>query len=323
MRLSLFLVVGLSLMRCVSGQTDYLTVREAESIVSQIPIIRAAEVAGLCPIFSSAYDGGPDEVSFRARYGCGPSKGELIADYRVRRSDGTVVSWGDNPELISDPGMRKYAERLVLRARKGALTVEEARCLAVEAAKSLPGWNGEGSKVSVDALDTVGGGQWRFTAHYHDSIHPGDSDRDLTVDSHTALVRDDATGQQVMSQRVGALMGDILDLRAAPLLTDQDSVLIALAIPGMRDQASNGCRLYSAGPFRPDETEIGVACGPVQKEGATGLIVNVRTAQTFRAGTKIPLESAESIHLGKELLERRRLRQVELRKRITSVCSNG
>jgi hypothetical protein len=305
---------------CLLSQLDLLTYREAESIVERIPDVVSAQKEGHCPILLGAYDGAADEVSFRVRIGCGPTRGQLVGTYKVNRRTGRVTLWGDDPVPVGDREGRRLAERLMIQAHGRILSADESKCLALEAAKGLPGWSSDDSFVSVESLGSADPGQVRFTALNRSSRRPVESARTLTLRLGTAHVRDDDTGEDVISERLGALTSKILALRAPLWLTDEDSLLIALQIPSLAAGVRGGCRLYTAGPFRSEETEVGVGCDGKQKEGAAALVVNLRTGKTTDARTGKPLESAESLALARRLLDEKAQIRSALRKEAEAAC---
>src|SRR5258708_34834662 len=126
------------------AQLDLMTFREAESIVERVPDVVAARKEGRSTLLSGAYDGEADEVSFWVRGGCGPTRGQLIENYKVNRWTGTVTLWGDNPLPVADEEGKLFAERLMLQVHSRILSADEAKCLALEAAKALPGWRSNG-----------------------------------------------------------------------------------------------------------------------------------------------------------------------------------
>ncbi len=123
------------------GQLDILTVREAQKIVASIPDVAAARQAGKCPQLSSAYSGA-DRLDFQVRLNCGSSAGQLLNNYSVNRRTGAVRLWGDDPLPVADRAGEGLAANLIDQARARVLSNQEAACVALTAAKSLPDWEG-------------------------------------------------------------------------------------------------------------------------------------------------------------------------------------
>jgi hypothetical protein len=274
---------------------------------------------GECPSLSANYQEA-NQLWFQVRGGCGPTAGMLINNYTVDRRTGDVTLWGDNPLPVADQTGQAFARQLVLQARKRILTTREARCLALEAARSLPNWSGSDAAISVELLGKAEYDRVEFSVQHRSSVRPSDSGRGLSVNLRTARVRDDETGRQMMSAGLGALTSKILERRAPIWLSDEDAISIAFQIPSVAAGVRGGCRLWAGGAFRSEETQVGLSCGGRQAEGATVVAVNLRTGKTIDANTGKSLESVEATRLARQILDKLEQRRSELRKELDSVC---
>jgi hypothetical protein len=303
---------------CLQAQLDLLTVRESESIVERIPAVAASTRKGECPSLSVSY-WGADQFAIQVRRQCGPTGGQLIQNYTVNRRTGAVTLWGDDPLPVADRAGEAFARQLVLRAQERTLSTGEARCLALEAAKGLPGWDEAGGSISVEQNGKAEHDRAQFYDRLRSSIRRAQIGHNLSVDLATARVRDDETGLDVMSEGLGSLTAKMFALREPLLLTDEDAVSIALQVPAVVAQLRDGCTLSAGGAFRSDQAQVGLACGGHYTAGTT-VAVNLETGRTSDANTGKALESAESARLAQQLLERIKRRRAELRKEVDAHC---
>jgi len=316
----LTLLIHLSLIAgSLPAQVDLLTLRDSESIVERVPAVAAARRQGECPQLSGTYLEA-DDLLIQARRGCGPDGGTLINNYSVNRRTGAVTLSGDNPLRVSDRAGEAFARQLVAQARTRVLSNDEARCVALEAAKALPGWGDADAAVSVEMLGKVERGQLHFSAKRRSLTRPADSGQSLSVDLGLASIRDDETGWNLFSGSLGALRAKMLALREPPWLTDEDAISIVQQIPAVASGA-RGCRLWAGGAFWSDEVQVGLSCEGKQAVGRTVVAVNLRTGQTNDADTGKTLESAESIRVARELLAERERRKLDLQKEVNAACS--
>jgi hypothetical protein len=309
---------GITLASHLVAQLDFLTYREAEAVIEHVPDVAAARNAGGCPIQSGTYEGMEDLI-FRVRYGCGSWRGQLIGVYDVNRRTGDVATWGDNPSPIEDRQLRQFSNNLISQVQQRRLSMDEANCLALEAGRDLCAFCSQLPSVSVPT-NSPRYRSVRFTIGCRSSTYPIQCARTLTVNLGTARVRDDETGQDLISERLGAVTSKMINLRFQHSLTDTDALLIALRVPVFMADVGPGCGLYTAGPFRPREIEVAVECGGKQKAGARALIVNTDTGQTSEAETGDPLESQESVQLARQILHEKEQMRLTLRKEIVGAC---
>src|SRR5271165_3948624 len=205
---------------CLHAQLDLLTLREAESIVELVPGVVSAQKKGECPESSASYEE-PEILSFQVRSTCGPTGGMLINNYTVNRRTGEVRLWGDDPQPVADKAGGVFATQLVVQARKRILNASEAGCLALEAARSLPGWSATNANVSIESFGKPEREQMMFSAKCLSSTRSAQSGRMLTVSLAEARVRDDETGLYIASEGLGALTSKILELHSPLRLTDE------------------------------------------------------------------------------------------------------
>jgi hypothetical protein len=301
------------------AELNLLTLREAESLVEKVREVAVSQERGECPQFSATY-GDADQLMIQVRRSCGPTGGTLINNYEVNRRTGVVTQWGDNAPPITEPPVKSFAGQLMLRAQRRALSDDEARCVALEAAKALPDWGGGDAVVTVQPFGKAEGAEVSFNANHHSLSQPADSGRLLSVGRDTAWVRDDETGEDLMSASLGSLTSKIFALRAPVWLTDEDAISIARQIPAAAQGIRNGCRFWASGAFRAQEAIVGLSCDGKQAEGATVVAVNLRTGQTTNADTGKVLESLESKRLASQLLAERERKQMDLRKDVDATC---
>ncbi len=305
----------------VQAQLNSLTVREAMSLVDRIPAVAAANKQRKCPEYSVTY-WQPDEFAIQVRASCGPTRGMLIGNYAVNRRTGKVTKFGDNPESIADAQGKVLATQLVREAQKRILSIPEAQCLALEAAKALPGWDVSGAAVSVkqfSKLDTLEN-TMHFTATRVSSTPPVESGRMLTVFLDEARVRDDETGADVMSAGVGLLGSKLLALRDPAWLNDQEAASIALAVPQIAGNLRDGCKLYAGGASYSHGALMGVACKDATIVNSN-VLVNLQTGAVTDPASGKSLDSAESRKVAERLLNEKMARRSELQKDVEAACA--
>lgn len=301
------------------AQVNLLTVREAESIVERVPAVAAAKKLGECPLSSPTY-WGVDTLAIQVRRQCGPDGGTLINVYEVNRRTGSVTEGGDSPRPAADAAGEAFGRQLVQQAQQRVLSTAEARCLALAAARGLPGWNEAGASLSAESLSQRQPGRVGFEIRHTAAAAPTESGRNLSVDLTTAHVRDDESGLELMSRELGALTSKILALREPLWLTDEDVLSIALQIPSVLAELGEGCRVSPGAPFRSDETEVGLVCNGQQNEGGIVVAVNVRTGRATNARSGEALETAGTAQMAGRLLEERQRRRGEIQDEVRKAC---
>jgi hypothetical protein len=300
------------------AQLDLLTVREAESIIERIPGVVEAKERGQCPQSSATYQE-MAHFSFQVRSSCGSSGGMLIGNYDLNRRTGAVTLWGDNPLPVADVAGKELAASLVRQAQGRILSTNEARCLALEAARALPGWSADDSSVTVKPFGKAERGAMRFTAQHSIGARPATSGRMLTVNLATARIRDDQVGMDVMSESLGSLTSKIVELRKPLWLSDEDAVSIVSIIPTVASRLRDGCKLATGGAFRSTEAIVGLSCEGQNADGGS-VAVNLQTGAVTDADTGKVLESSEGARITRRLIDSIQQRRSELQAEISSAC---
>jgi hypothetical protein len=305
---------------CLDAQLNVLTLREAESLVERVPDVVGAQKNGECPNLSPSYDA-PGELAFQVRSTCGPGSGMLIGNYTVNRRTGAVTLWGDDPKPVADAEGEVLAKQLIAQAWQRILSAEEARCLALAAARSLPGWSETDANVSVKPFGKANRFEstMQFTATRSSSARPAQSGRMLTVNVAAALVRDDETGLNIMSAALGALTSKMVGLRAPPWLTDEDALSVGLLVSSVAASPRDGCKLYTGGAFYSHQAIMGVSC-PAGDLRDSNVLVNLQTGEAKNPDTGKSLDSAESGRVARKLLEQIKTRRAELQKEVEAAC---
>jgi hypothetical protein len=315
-----FLALGAE---CLHAQLNFLTVREAASIVERVPDVAEAQKKGECPSISGGVDlAGHDEMGFQVRRQCGPYAGQLIDNYMVDRRTGKVAEGMEdlaNRKSALTAAGRVYAHDLVLEAQQRILSANEGRCLALEAARALPDWSAPDAIVSVEQVDGILAEMF-FTATRSSKTRPTETVRTLAVDLSTATVRDDETGLNIASGGLGGLASKMIELRAPVWLTDEDAAAIALLIPHMQEALQVGCKAYTGGVFHPREAVIGISCPGPPTPKATYATVNLQSGDVTNTDTGKSIPTPESAHLASDLLSSKSKRRNELQKELEAAC---
>lgn len=303
------------------GQLSFLNYRESEAVVARIPEVRAAAKAGECPLMFGE-NGGPPQMSFMVRCGCGPDGGMHIGTYVVDRKTGAVATWGDDPTPVGDSETRRFAQQLVNTARKRSLTADEGRCLALAAVRSLPGWNAPVISISVET-QRIAPGLLSFDLK---GRIPGQSFllyRTLNVDPETARVQDWNTLRFLMSKDAGAMAADLLATREPDQLDDPDlfSVVQALKLPNVTAALARGCKLHASVPFTPWETEVSLDCG-AEPSPDFGVAIDIRTGAVRTLFTSQQIAAtAESAALAGKLLAGKAVARQEAQADFAARCA--
>ncbi len=301
------------------AQLDLLTLREAESLVELVPAVVAAQRGGDCPQLSASY-WTDDELWIQARSSCGSTGGMLIGNYLVNRRTGAATTTGDLRVPVDTPEGSGFARQLIGQARGRVLSAKESACLALEAARSFPGWGGTDAHVSVEPFGGASLGEMRFTALRRSTARPVQSGRVLSVNPAAPRVRDDETGLDVMSGEVGSLISKLVAERAPLLFTDEDAISIAMLVPRVAAQVRAGCRLSAGGAERSSQALVGLSCGGKLLGDPAMIAVDLQSGRVTDAGTGNVLESPEAARLARQLLGNLERRRFELRKEVDGVC---
>jgi hypothetical protein len=316
--LCISLSVGVSL-----AQLDVLTPQEADSLVEQAPEVARALRRGYCPSFSSSY---LDSLKLlvQVRVQCsGATAGQLLGNYLVDRSTGTVSVAGTP---ITSPKMKRMQALLVSRARDRRLSPTEAGCLALAAYKGRLGTLERDEPISVKQLGQAILSEIRFSVERHVHSPPMVVGGVFTVDVSTAHVRDDSNGVDAYSSELGQLASDFVALRMPTVLSREDVGEIALATPRFAEYLNDRC--IAAQPYytvTADEAEVGIvnSCSQVQIPGGLVVYVNVRTGIVTDPKTHQELSSSESKEIVRGLLDGIQRRRNEIQSEVHLKCTDG
>ncbi len=316
-RVSLIALVAAS----APAQLNLLTPREAIQIARLIPEVAEAQRKGFCPRFGLSYGETLDRIGMQVRGGCGERAGQLIGRYEIDLRIGAVFE-GEVAEPVKTSAIAARAKRLLERAEARILTPEESRCLALEAAKSLPGWGGQpGHEVSVEP---TGPFALRFDAHLRIQNPPLRTDRVFTVDRATAHVHDDHAGAEVMAPNVVALAALMLAVHRPIQLSDDDALDIARLIPEIQAQAQKPCSVfYVGGPLSWENilVEVQSYCEGSADESHTGVAINPESGALFDYSDK-PLTAPAAALFAQKRLQEIRQERIKMREKIKAACSS-
>jgi len=243
----------------------------------------------------------------------------LLDRYVVNRRTGAVATWGDNPLSVGDHASDVLAHELVNQARSRILALAECRCLALEAARALPGWTDVNGSVDVEPSAVTGVPETIFHVIHKSATRPGETRAALYVDPRTGHVRDHRSGTEVMSARVGDLLGKLIALRTPPFLSDQDALSIALSVPTIAEVARRqNCSLILGEGYVPEEVSVTPACGGRYTE--PGLVVNLRDGRVSDADTGKVLNVPKVLVLANRLVGAAQEARAHLREQVATKC---
>lgn len=325
LRAAIFLISLSSAAPNGSAQLNILTVREAERILDLVPTVAEAKVRGRCPSYSITDESGINLV-IQVREAC-PQLGfvsNLLGNYIVNRDTGAVAEGLDTDDLgpqIVSPDINSVTSNLISRAHGRLLKAGEAECLALEAAP--PGVGDAAGAFSATILGQWRT-QWRFSVEHRVPQIPGIAVRFFSVDSDTASVRDDRTGERVISPRVALLTSRLLSILGLSTgLSVDDALAIALQVPSLANSAANGCsELLSNGDGTSDEMYIGLRtwCPGAPKTIRIVAAVNGTNGRITDPKTNKPLDSPESERLAHNIIQRDRERRIQNTASVAATC---
>ena len=305
-------------MGTAGAQLSLLTPREAVQVVGLIPEVAGARKQGFCPTFSASYGDTVDKLGVQVRYGCGPQSGQWINNYEIDLGTGAV--FGQGGKQMNNPDVDALAKTLLEQARARVLSSGEARCLALEAAKSLPGWGGPGREVSVEPFGAFG---LRFHARLRAQDPPMVAERFLTIDRSTARVHDDETGVEVVTASLATLASKMLILHLPSILSEADALEIARQIPEVRAQALKPCSVFSVGgPLSWENILVGVQshCEGAPDESHLVVAIDPRTGAVTNPGNQKHLGSPAAARIAQERLEGLDHEKVIIREDLAAAC---
>jgi hypothetical protein len=297
------------------AQLNLLTKSEALSIVERISDVATAMKNRGCPNLSVEYFGN-DIIDIQVRCECGSESGMLVGNYRVNRKTGKVTYGGDRKSALDKQG-EAYSKEIVSNAQKRILSVNEAKCIAVEAAKAIPGWDEKDAVISAKQIGDLDKTEksMAFNVAQVYSRRPVEIRRMLTVYLTDARVRDDETGIEISSSAVGNYVSKLLELRFPGRLNESEAALIALSIPQVTEKLGNDCKLYMGGTYQYGKMLAGVAC-----KNATinkiDIIVNLQTGVVTNPESGKSLSTPQSERIARQILDQIGAHRAKLQKEI-------
>jgi len=294
------------------AQLNILTAREAERILDRVPAVEESRARGGCPSYSIA-DAVATNFSIQVREACLPAgfASNLLDNYVISRKTGAVAEGLDaesvGPRIVT-PEIDSLMSDLIRRARERALTAKEAECLVLEAARSTSS-ESAGSLSATKLRETRA--EWRFSVERRIPNAPGVAVKFFSVRADTARVRDDSTGEPMISPGLALLTSRILSIREQSGLSVDDALAVALKVPALARSVANGCsELVSSGDGTSDEMYIGLrsSCAGAPKTIRVVAAVNRSSGHVTDPKTHKSLDAPESDKIAREILERQRER---------------
>lgn len=310
----------------LTAQFDLLTPVEASRIVERIPPVIEQARKLRCPVITNVSLSDPQQPTIfdvEVRAACRTSSGSSLIDrYRVDRRDGTVTTWGDNPAKVADSESQLLAEQILRQARSRILSTRESQCLALEAARSLPGWGTEGGTTAIALVGTP-----PFSAKTYFSVtrkigHPPvELTIFLYVDPTTGHVLNAGTATEVTSASLAQLLAKLIALRSPDLLSDNDFVAIAKMMPRFAAAQHNGCSLNVSDAFMPERAEVQAVCNGSYVEGL-GVSISVSQGSVFDSETGAEIDVPEAKLLAQKLSSVLHERRKRLENEVSARCES-
>ncbi len=318
------LVVSLCLAANAVAQLNVLTTREAEQLLDLVPAVAESKARGGCPSYSITDETAID-FSIQVREACPPAgvASNLLANYVINRKTGAVAEGLDTESLgprIATPEINLLTSDLVRRARARVLNAKEAECLLLEAARS--GVSESTGSFSATKLNETRG-EWRFSVEHRIPNTPGVAVKFFTVRSDTAGVRDDSTGEPVISSGLALLTSRLLSSQESSGLSVDDTLAIALQVPTLSSSVANGCsELVSSGDGTSDEMYIGLRtwCPGAPKTISVVAAVNAINGHVADPKTHKSLDSPESEKIARQILEHQHERIEQDKTAVAAAC---
>jgi hypothetical protein len=309
------------------AEMNVLTIREAERILDLVPAVAGSNAQGHCPLYN-VLDESPTWLSIQVREACPPPgfASNLLGNYVINRRTGAVAEGLDADSLgprISTAEISSVTNDLLRRARGRVLNAKEAECLVLEAARSDMGVSGPAGTYSASEL-TETRGEFRFSVQHRVPNEPAVAVKFFTVRSDTTGVRDDSTGEQVISPGLALLTSRILSAEESPGMSIDDALTIALEIPSLASLVANGCsELASNGDGTSDEIYIGLrtwCAGARTDTVSTVAAVNARSGRVVDPKTHKPIDSPASEKAARQILQRHQERIDKDKAAVASAC---
>ena len=294
--------IGL-LPRPCSAQFGLLTTDEALQIAETLPEYREAK--GGCPWFDILPSYDSRRVAFQVRAMCQPEGTgalSLIGSFAVDRYTGAISVWPAGP-IISFPDVELVARSLVANARARALSEREGRCLALAAVSDDP------NRVKlrlVSSREPDGNRQFTFVAIYGLPQSGVTGARLVTVEEGPLQVSD-SRGEPLRSPALTKLASQLRVSREPVVLSPQEAISVALAVPSVLASARDMCSPQLSADFGTATTRyvtVEDTCEGSVRVGRTIAAVRVSDGTVTDPHTAAPLDTAASMALAHELLER-------------------
>lgn len=293
-----------------AGQINVLTTREAERVLDLVPAVAESIARGRCPDYSITAETATD-LSIQVREACPPAgvASGLLGNYVINRKTGAVAEGLDTDSLgprISTPEIDLVASDLVRRAQARMLNDKEAECLALDAARSgLSESTGTFSATKISEKR----GEWQFSVEHRIPKTPGVGVRFFSIRSDMVRVRNENTGEPVISAGLALLASRMLSKWEPIGLSVDDTLAIALKVPALARSAGNGCsELVSSGDGTSDEMYIGLRtwCPGAPKTISVVAAVNANNGHVTEPRTHKSLDSPESERIAQQIIRRHR-----------------
>jgi len=299
------------------AQLNLLTEQEVLSIIDRIPDVANA-LKGGCPFFSST-NWDVDTVSVQVRYGCGPYNGQLIGNYQVNKSNGETTGGWENRLPVLDTEGEIFAKRLVVQAQKRILSLDEAKCLVKEAAKTLSEWKDDNLKISVKTSDniTLPENTAIFIATENLATYPASRERVFKVNLKDMKIYSNDTDISLMSPYIDNLVSRLFELRVPLWLSKEEIEVVISTVPQIADAVTNDCTPYAyyESPYR---SVAGVGCR--SSVSVANVYVNPQTGEITDQETGELLDTYESKQIARQFFDQKLLHSAKLQKEIETIC---
>jgi hypothetical protein len=259
----------------------------------------------------------PAAMDVEVRAACGSFHDRYVVDRRT----GIVTTWGDNPQRAGGPASTSLAEKLLTVARTRVLSLRESRCLALEAARSLPGWEGADGSTTIQQQGAPPFSPETYFQLRRKSLDPPvEAVALLYVNPRTGHVQDGGSATEVVSPGLGELLAKMIALKFPPLLNNQNALLIALRVPALAAVLQRkGCSLIVNSELTPEVAIIAPACDGRYLDGPK-IAVDLRDGLVSDADTKKPIDAQQADLLAKNLVSTVLKTRLRLQEEVDAKC---
>jgi hypothetical protein len=218
--------------------------------------------------------------------------------------------------------MRAEARDLVAAACRRLLSPEEARCLAIQAAKDSIGIQRDNGGLSVDTLEGGRPGEAHFIVTYHLRGQPAVSARSFIVDLESWQLWDAHTFTPFRSEGVGRLASMMASARSEPALSPEDILQIALRTPRVTSRLSTGCSgLVVGGEGTSAATYVGLrGCPGSFGTSETSVAVDTHTGVVTDPRTGKQVDAPDATRLAADLVREQTRRHLEVVEGLKAAC---